>query len=80
MSVISRLMVELGMSSTGLDAGLANSKKSLESWGNSFHDVGTKLTAGLTTPIIVGLGKSISLASDLNEATSATDTIFGESD
>jgi hypothetical protein len=79
MAVLSKLVVELGFDGKGFRSGLNDVKNDLNKWGASLRDVGTKATLGLTLPIAAGFGLLIKSASDLNEAQSATDTIYGDS-
>lgn len=54
-------------------------KKKTSDWGADLRRVGTMATLGITTPFVLGVGKMIMSASDLNEAISATKAVFGES-
>ena len=64
---------------TGFRAGVDATKAKLNELGESMRSVGRKMTIGLTLPIVSGFGLAVNAASDLGEAQSATDTIFGES-
>lgn len=79
MSTIAKLVVQLGLDSSQLDSGLSGSKGTLASWGDSLTGAGKKLTAGVTLPIVAGGLAAIKWGSDLNEATSAVNTVFGDS-
>ena len=46
--------------------------------GGQMQNVGKKMTAGLTLPIIGGLTLAVNAASDLEESTNALNTVFGE--
>lgn len=52
--------------------------RSLKAMGTSVGELGTKLSIGVTLPIVAGLGYATKAASDLGEATNATGVIFGD--
>ena len=67
------------MNNQDFKQGLDESRNKFQQMDEMFTSAGTKLTAGLTTPL-VGLGlASVSAASDLNESMSAVGTVFGDS-
>lgn len=78
MATLSRLIVQLDLAD-GLSGKLSQVSGKVDAWGKSLMKTGGLLTAGVTTPIVLGLGKAIQGASDLAEAQSATNTIFGKS-
>lgn len=71
MATLARIDVILGLRD--------NLSSGLNKVGGSLVRAGGILTAGLTGPIVLGFNKIITSASDLNEATSATTTIYGKS-
>lgn len=50
----------------------------LQGTGKRMSDLGTKMTLGLTTPLVAFGLKAVSLASDLNESLSKSNTVFGK--
>ena len=56
--------------------GLRSSREKPDSW-ESFQ-VGTKFTAGVTTPILAGSGVVIKRASDLEQTLGATEVLWGD--
>ena len=82
MSTVAKLDVVVGLDSGPLDQGLKDTRSKVEkenrNWGQTFKDVGTKFTLGVTTPVVGGFGMMISMASDQNEAMSAVQTVYGD--
>ena len=78
MATIAELMIKLGMDDGGLDKGMSSSQSKLKSWGESLRSVGTKLTAGVTMPLVGAGLAAIKWASDLDESLSKTNVLFGD--
>lgn len=76
MATLAKLAVELSLIDH-LSNALGKTRSTLDSWGKSMMKTGGILTAGVTTPIVLGLGKAIMMASDLNEAVSASEAVYG---
>mgnify|MGYP000169732354 CR=1 FL=1 len=79
MSTIAELMIKLGMDDGGLDKGMSSSQSKLKDWGESLRSVGTKLTAGVTLPLVGAGLAAINWASDQSEASNKVDVVFGKS-
>lgn len=79
MATVAELMIKLGMDDSGLDKGMSSSQSKLNSWGASLRSVGTKLTAGVTLPIVAAGAAAIKWASDLEESGNKVDVVFGDS-
>lgn len=79
MSTIAELLIKLGMDDGGLDKGMSSSQSKLKSWGESLRSVGTKLTAGVTLPLVGAGLAAINWASDQQEAANKVDVVFGKS-
>ena len=79
MSTVAELMIKLGMDDGGLDKGMSSSGSKLKSWGESLRSVGTKLTAGVTLPLVGAGAAAIKWASDADEAANKVDVVFGDS-
>lgn len=77
MATLAKLVVELGLDDK-ISAGLAKVQKDTQAWGRSMQKAGGILTAAVTVPLVMGFAKAISAASDLGEATSATQTVYGD--
>jgi len=77
MATLAKLAVELSLTDK-FSQGLNKTKDNLDKWGSSLRATGTKFTLGVTVPVVAGFGLMIKSASDLNEATSATQTVFGD--
>ena len=86
MATLRKLMVTLGVDSSELDRGLANTEKKVGSFstsignaGDKMRDVGKKATIGLTLPIAAGAKVAFDAASDLAESMSKVDVVFDKS-
>ncbi len=87
------MRAKLRLESDGFDTGMASARKAIKGFnsaldgvstkltevGEKMRAVGTKMTIGLTIPIVTGFGMAVKAASNLGEAQSATDKVFGES-
>lgn len=89
MSVISELIVNLGLNTQGYDAGLAGAEgkaksaassigASLSSAGAKMQKTGAIMTAAVTAPIVAMGVKATEMASDLEESRSKVEVVFGE--
>lgn len=76
MATIAELLIKLGMDDGGLDKGMSSSQSKLKSWGESLRSVGTKLTAGVTLPLVGAGLAAINWASDQQEAGNKVDQVF----
>ena len=54
-------------------------KASMDSVGTSMMGIGSKMTLGVTAPLVAGGLKAIAAASDLKETVNKLDVVFGES-
>ena len=79
MATIAELLIKLGMDDGGLDKGMSSSQSKLKSWGESLRSVGTKLTAGVTLPLVGAGLAALKWSSDLEEAGNKVDVVFGDS-
>jgi phage-related protein len=77
MATIAELMVKLSLEDGAFQRNLRSSREKLDSWGDSFRGWGTKLTAGVTTPIVAASGVVVSWASDLEQTLGATEVLWG---
>lgn len=78
MATIAKLNVLLGLEDGEFTRNLENTRKKLDKWGKSLRDVGTKMTAGITLPV-VGAGVAIvNWAADLDESINKTEVLFGK--
>ncbi len=89
MSTVATIWVKLGLNADGYKKGLAgaesrtssaaaNMGSKLKGIGSSMLKTGAIATAGLTVPIVAGLGKSVMAASDLEESINAVNVVFGD--
>lgn len=89
MSTVATIWVKLGLDSTAYKSGLAgadsatasaaqNMSSKLTGIGTSMMKTGAIATAGLTVPIVAGLGKAVMAASDLEESINAINVVFGD--
>lgn len=86
MSILAKLLVQLGIESSGFSSGLKSAEKDvtgsldrIANAGADMQDVGKKLTFGLTTPL-VGMGiAGVSAASNLSESLNKMNVVFGDS-
>ncbi len=78
MATIAELMVKLSMDDGAFQRNLRSSREKLDSWGESFRGWGTKLTAGVTTPIVGAGGVVVKWASDLEQTLGATEVLWGD--
>ena len=90
MSVISELIVGLGLNSSNFNSGLSDAENrakgaassigaSLAKVGAGLSKAGTTLTLGLTAPIVAFGVKATMMASDLEESMNAVNVVFGQS-
>lgn len=90
MATLKKLLVALGLDKSDYDKGLDDAKsktktsademsKSLQGIGDKISGTGTKMTAGLTVPIVAGFGVAVNSASDLGETLNKTQAVFGDS-
>lgn len=77
MATIAELMVKLSLEDGAFQRNLRSSREKLDGWGESFRGWGTKLTAGVTTPILAASGAVVSWASDLEQTLGATEVLWG---
>ncbi len=77
MATIAKLIVELGLEDSTFQKGIENSREKLDRWGGSFRGWGTKLTAGVTTPLIGSGLMVLNWASDLEQAMGKSEAVFG---
>jgi len=89
MSVLSRLIVALGLDAADYEKGLSKADSAtdskltsmgskLQSIGSSMTDAGKKLTAGVTLPIAAMGVLAVDAASDLEESLSKVGVVFGD--
>lgn len=78
MATIAELLIKLGMDDGGLDKGMSSSQSKLKSWGESLRSIGTKLTAGVTLPLVGAGVAAIKWASELDQAMGKADAVFGD--
>ncbi len=78
MSTVAELLIKLGMDDGGLDKGMASSQSKLKSWGENLRSVGTKLTAGVTLPLVGAGIAAINWASDVDQAIGKSEAVFGD--
>ena len=78
MATLSNLVVNLSLKD-GLSKELSGVAGKLNGLASNFRKVGAGLTAGVTLPVVAMGAQIISAASDLNEAQSAVNTVFGDS-
>lgn len=76
MATIAELLIKLGMDDGGLDKGMSSSQSKLKSWGDNLKGIGTKLTAGVTLPLVAAGAAAINWASDQEEAGNKVDQVF----
>lgn len=83
---IANLLVGLGLDSSKFKQGMGEAEQQTTGFAQKMQGVGKGMmkaggiaTAGLTTPIVAGLGKAVMSASDLGESISAVETVFGDS-
>lgn len=78
MATIAKLEVLLGLDDSKFTRNLESSRKKLDAWGSSLRGIGTKLTAGVTAPI-VGSGIAVTKwAADLEQTMGATEQLWGK--
>ena len=74
------IMVTLGLQGVQqFAAGLGQASSGISSFGEKVSRTGKIITASVTTPIVAFGVKSVMAASDVNEAQSAVNTVFGDS-
>lgn len=78
MATIAELLIKLGMDDGGLDKGMSSAQSKLKSWGDNLKSVGTKLTAGVTVPLVGAGVAALNWASDQAEASNKVDVVFGK--
>ena len=74
---LANLRVILDLQDNTFQRNLQNSRDKLDSWGKSLRNVGTKLTAGITTPLALGAGAIVNWAADLDESINKVNVLFG---
>lgn len=77
MATLARLIVKLITDVSEFEAGMKNAAKKLDKIGTQMSQVGDKLTAGVTLPIIAAGTAAVKFASDLNETRNKTAVVFG---
>src|SRR5690606_32872031 len=77
-ATIANLRVILDLEDNTFQRGLQNSRDKLDSWGESLRGIGTKLTAGVTTPLLAAGGVMVNWASDLEQAMGKSEAVFGD--
>ncbi len=78
MATIAKLNVLLDLDDSGFQRKMQNARDRLDSFGASLRSVGTKMTAGVTTPILAAGGAIVGWASDLEQTLGATDQLWGD--
>jgi len=78
MGTLANLVVKLSLQDE-LTKGLSGVAGKLNGLASDFRKVGAGLTAGVTVPLVAMGTQLVSAASDLNEAQSAVNTVFGDS-
>ena len=78
MATLADLVVRLSLKD-GISKELDGVATKLNGVASDFRKVGAGLTAGVTLPVVAMGVKLVSAASDLNEAQSAVNTVFGDS-
>ncbi len=78
-SVIRSLMVKVGADLTDMQKGLKKASRELKSAGSEISALGSKLTMGVTLPIVGAAAASIKFASDLEESTNKVNVAFQDS-
>lgn len=71
--------LELRTDQKNFDRGLKNAEKTLNQFGKRLTKIGRNLTLGVTTPIAIGFGKVVKLASGLQESMNAVNVVFEDS-
>lgn len=78
MGTLADLVVKISLQDE-LSKGLSDVQNKLNGVASNFRKIGAGLTAGVTVPLVAMGTKLVSAASDLNEAQSAVNTVFGDS-
>lgn len=78
MATIAKMVVELSLEDSAFQRSIKNTRNSLDSWGSSLRSAGTKLSAGITAPVIAGATAFVNWASDLDQAMGKSDAVFGD--
>lgn len=76
MATIANLNVILNLEDNAFQRGLQNSRDKLDSWGSSLRNIGTKMTAGVTAPLVLAGGAMVNWASDLDESINKVNVLF----
>ena len=83
MTILSTLLVKLGIDKTDYDKGLDDADKkaavTLKGIGDKFSSIGKTMSLTVTAPIVAGFALSIKAASDMNETLSKSNVVFGDS-
>ena len=78
MSTLASLVVKLVGDVSDFESAMEGAEKKMKNIGKSLTGVGTKMTAGVTLPI-VGMGLvAVNAASDMEESMSKVDVVFGD--
>ena len=85
MTTAATITARLTLDSADYDRGMKGAEKKasslqnkLKSVGSTMASVGTKLTAGLTVPLVAAGGAMVKAASDLEESGNAVNVVFGD--
>src|SRR5689334_22791493 len=81
---VADLLVRFASDTTGAEQGIERVDNQIEGLdkrigavGKSMQDAGTKLTAGVTVPILGAAVAAVGFASDLSESTNKVQVVFG---
>ena len=78
MATLASLVVKLVGDVSDFESAMEGAEKKMKNIGSSLTGVGTKMTAGVTLPI-VGMGLvAVNAASDMEESMSKVDVVFGD--
>jgi hypothetical protein len=76
---LAKLNVILALDGRNFSRGLDEAESRMQRFGAAARRWGAMLTAAVTLPIVAGFGMAVNAASDLAEAQSAVNTVYGES-
>ena len=90
MPTLAKLLVKLGLDKAEFDTGLSDAERQAQAKSKNIRDsfgkiggvmagVGTKMSLFTTAPIMAGFTMSINAASDMSEAMSKANVVFGDS-
>lgn len=79
MATLAKLVVELGFQDSAFAKGIDGASANLRKFGSAAREAGQKLTTAVTLPAVAAATYVVKAASDMNEAISATSTVFGKS-